>query len=416
MEKALPSCAPFHGEEGRLDLVGYAFSGLGDLDTGTLLDLFIDKMTPDFDHFPDGYPEFTDWPNTWKRATHQTQYYRWLERAYRGGLRLLVQHATTNSVLCDLIVGLGVQSVRYACNDMVNVDRIIAETRNLERYIDAQSGGPGEGWFRIVESPAEAREVIADGKLAVVLGIETSNLFDCFLTPPEGFAACDADKVRAELDRYHELGVRVLFPVHKFDNAFSAGDGDRNVGQLGSFVNSGHFSNFVQDCPDSPSVFDNGGVIFGGLNQPREGLRRAGAQRPVRLRREPARRAHALPGPADGAASRGRVLPERGPHPARRDSAARDDEARHDHRGRPPAAALVRARLRAPGRERLPGGRHPRQHQPRPDLPARRRVQARPRPLLRGRPPRRDGRRAARPGGRDRGRMAATRARASAST
>jgi microsomal dipeptidase-like Zn-dependent dipeptidase len=270
VEKALPSCEAFHGEEGRLDLVGYAFSGLGDLDTSTLLDLFLDKMTPDFDHFPDGYPEFTDWPNTWKRATHQTQYYRWLERAYRGGLRLIVQHATTNSVLCELITGLEVQSVRYECNDMVNVDRIIAETRNLERYIDAQSGGPGEGWFRIVDSPADARAVIAEGKLAVVLGIETSNLFDCFLTPPDGVAACDLEKVKADLDRYHELGVRVLFPVHKFDNAFSAGDGDRNVGQLGSFVNSGHFSNFVQDCPDSPSVFDNGGVIFGGLNQPRK--------------------------------------------------------------------------------------------------------------------------------------------------
>jgi microsomal dipeptidase-like Zn-dependent dipeptidase len=270
VEKALPSCAQFHGEEGRLDLVGFAFSGLGDLDTGNLLTLFTDRMTPEFDHYPDGYPEFTDWPNTWKRATHQTQYYRWLERAYRGGLRLLVQHATTNSVLCELITGLGVQETRYACNDMVNVDRILAETRNLERYIDAQSGGPGEGWFRIVESPAEARTVIAEGKLAVILGIETSNLFDCFLTPPPGVAACDADTVRAELDRYHELGVRVLFPVHKFDNAFSAGDGDRNVGQLGSFVNSGHFSNFVEDCPDSPSVFDNGGVIFGGLNQPRE--------------------------------------------------------------------------------------------------------------------------------------------------
>ena len=270
VEKALPSCAPFHGEEGRLDLVGYAFSGLADLDTGVLLDLFVQGMTPEPDHIPDGYPEFTDWPNTWKRATHQTQYYRWLERAYRGGLRLIVQHATTNSVLCELIVGLDVQSVRYACNDMVNVDRIIAETRNLERYIDAQSGGPGEGWFRVVDSPADARAVIAEGKLAVVLGIETSNLFDCFLTPPEGVAACDVDKVKAELDRYRELGVRVLFPVHKFDNAFSAGDGDRNVGQLGSFVNSGHFSNFVQDCPDSPSVFDNGGVIFGGLNEPRK--------------------------------------------------------------------------------------------------------------------------------------------------
>ena len=56
----------------------------------------------------------------------------------------------------------------------------------LERYIDAQAGGPGKGFFRIVETPAAAREVIARGKLAVVLGIETSNLFDCFSVPHSG--------------------------------------------------------------------------------------------------------------------------------------------------------------------------------------------------------------------------------------
>jgi hypothetical protein len=53
----------------------------------------------------------------------------------------------------------------------------------MERYIDAQSGGPGKGWFRVVETPKQARAVILEGKMAVVLGIEISNLFDCFLTP-----------------------------------------------------------------------------------------------------------------------------------------------------------------------------------------------------------------------------------------
>jgi hypothetical protein len=100
---------------------------------------------------------------------------------------LLVQHATTNHMLCELITGLGAQQVRYACNDMVAVDREIDETYALERYIDAQSGGPGRGWFRVVKTPAEARAVIDEGKLAVILGIETSTLFDCFLTPRPGF-------------------------------------------------------------------------------------------------------------------------------------------------------------------------------------------------------------------------------------
>ena len=46
--------------------------------------------------------------------------------------------------------------------------------RLLERYVDAQYGGPGKGWYRIVTNPYQARRVINEGKLAVVMGIETS--------------------------------------------------------------------------------------------------------------------------------------------------------------------------------------------------------------------------------------------------
>ena len=49
----------------------------------------------------------------------------------------------------------------------------------LQDYVDAQWGGPGKGWYRIVTSPWEARRVINDGKLAVVMGIETSVPFGC---------------------------------------------------------------------------------------------------------------------------------------------------------------------------------------------------------------------------------------------
>lgn len=270
VEHALGSCEPYHGAEGRSDLIGYLFSGLGAVDTDSLVDVLLNAMTPEFNHFTEGYPKFTDWPNSWKHATHQMHYYKWLERAYLSGLRLFVQHTTSNSVLCELMEGIEAQETRYSCNDMVATDRQIKEVYNLERYIDAQHGGPGLGWFRVVTSPAAAREVIADGKMAVILGIETSNLFDCFLTPRAGFEPCTAESVRADLDRYHEMGVRALFPTHKFDNAFSAGDGDRNVGQIGSFINSGHDSNMVEECPDSPTVFDRGDVTFGGINAPRE--------------------------------------------------------------------------------------------------------------------------------------------------
>ena len=42
------------------------------------------------------------------------------------------------------------------------------------------------------------------------------------------------------------------------------------MGQIGSFINTGHDSNFVEECPDSPTVFDKGDVTFGGINKPRE--------------------------------------------------------------------------------------------------------------------------------------------------
>lgn len=273
VEHALPSCEPFHGEEGRQDLLGFAFGDLGGLGPETLLNLFLTRTAP-VTHETTGYPDFSAWPDAYQSSTHQVQYYKWVERAYLSGLRLMVQHATTNHVLCELLVGLGTQPARYGCNDMVAVDRIIDETYALERYIDAQHGGPGEGWFRVVTSPEEARGVIGDGKLAVVLGIETSILFDCFLVPPDGFSKCTEADVLAKLDEYHDKGVRVLFPVHKFDNAFSAGDGHRGIIDLGNFIQTGHWTNYAlcEDLgvADVPPNFDHGNVPLGGLNMPRD--------------------------------------------------------------------------------------------------------------------------------------------------
>ncbi len=270
VEHALPSCEMFHGEEGRKDLFGYGFNQGTDVSQQDLLTALLNKETPEPNHATDGYPTFTDWPSAHDSSTHQVQYYKWIKRAYLGGLRLMVQHATSNQVICQLLAGSDIQPTRYSCNDMVAVDRILEETRKMERYIDAQNGGPGEGWFRIVESPEQARDVINDGDLAIVLGIETSNLFDCYLVPPDGEERCTEQDVVEALDEYHDRGVRAIFPVHKYDNAFSAGDGHRGVIELGNFAQTGHDSNFVTDCPDVPARFDQGDVQFGDLNDPRE--------------------------------------------------------------------------------------------------------------------------------------------------
>ena len=139
----------------------------------------------------------------------------WLKRAYDGGLRLLVVHAVNNKVLCQ------VNGDRFGdgCDDMKAVDRQINAAKQMESYLDAQAGAAGKGWFRIAYSAAEARRIINSGGLAVVLGIEVDELFGCGVQ-----GNCSAQHVLDELDRYYAMGVRHIFPIHVFDNAFGGGD------------------------------------------------------------------------------------------------------------------------------------------------------------------------------------------------
>jgi hypothetical protein len=53
------------------------------------------------------------------------------------------------------------------------------------------------------------------GKLAVVLGIEVDHLFESY---PD--RALTADQLRAAIARYHDLGVRYVFPIHVNNNLF----------------------------------------------------------------------------------------------------------------------------------------------------------------------------------------------------
>src|SRR3546814_3226105 len=110
-------------------------------------------------------------------------YYTWVERAYKAGLRIMVSEGTNISALCELAKTLETAhnpaAIGYDCNDMNLGIAQVKYLYQLQDYVDAQEGGPGKGWFRIVSSPADARKVINDGKLAVVPGLEFADLFNC---------------------------------------------------------------------------------------------------------------------------------------------------------------------------------------------------------------------------------------------
>jgi hypothetical protein len=181
-------------------------------------------------HDPVGWPTFKDWP-AYNSLTHENTYWKWLERAWRGGLRVYVNLFVDNGKLCDVY-----WLKRNPCDEMNTVRLEAKDIYQLQDYIDAQYGGPGKGWFRIVRDPFEARKVINDGKLAVVLGIEVSRLFDC--REQNDVPMCDRAHIDKQLDEVYSLGVRDMELVNKFDNALTGVAGDN--GTTGLVVNGGN--------------------------------------------------------------------------------------------------------------------------------------------------------------------------------
>ena len=182
-------------------------------------------------HDPVGWPTFKDWPAP-ESLTHEGTYYRWLERAWRGGQRIFVNLLVENNKLCELY-----PYKRNSCDDMDSVRLQAHDMYQLQDYIDAQFGGPGKGFYRIVTNPFQARKVINAGKLAVVMGIETSVPFGC--TMKVDVPACSISDIDRQLDAVHKMGVRQMELVNKFDNALSGVAGDN--GAVGVAVNSANF-------------------------------------------------------------------------------------------------------------------------------------------------------------------------------
>lgn len=209
---ALGQDAKVHGPNGSLDITGNL------LRTGN----------PTGTHDTHGWPSFKGWP-TYDSMTHQQAYYVWLERAWRAGMRMMVAQTADDEPLCRLEPRKAVKS----CSETVSVEDQIRTLKGMQSYIDAQSGGPGRGWFRLVYTPAEAQNVMEEGKLAVLIGIESSDLFGCSVS--DGRPQCTRADIDHGLAHYKRLGVRGMFVAHWVNNAF--GGAALEGGIKGLFIN-----------------------------------------------------------------------------------------------------------------------------------------------------------------------------------
>ena len=156
-----------------------------------------------------------------------------LKRAWQYGLRLIVMFAVSNEFLCK------VAELANPCpSDREAIEDQIQAAKDLEKEIAEKDGG----WYKIVYTPEEAREVIGQNKLAVVLGIEASNAFGGCYFEPRGkvvFTTTSYEHINIEttwdlncnqlpepvktqealalFEHYWRLGVRHFFPIHNMD-------------------------------------------------------------------------------------------------------------------------------------------------------------------------------------------------------
>jgi hypothetical protein len=190
---------------------------------------FLNYGSPVAPHDTSGWPKLTSWAHT--NLTYDGVYWRWVQRVWMAGERLIVMPVNENRVLCELQANR-----RTNCDEMATARQELDDIYKLQDYVDAQAGGPGQGFFQIVTNPFDARRVINEGKMAVVLEVEISEPFGC--RGLESTSSCSQSQIDSELQDLYNRGVRSSLLLNKFDNPLTGVRFDS--GEVGELINAGN--------------------------------------------------------------------------------------------------------------------------------------------------------------------------------
>lgn len=180
-----------------------------------------------------GAPTYTGWPAWWSRI-HQKMSASMMKRAYEGGMRLMVA-SVGNAELMGWAVGRTMKQFTPFLSDHGAINRSISALR--------MTATVNSGWMGIASTPAEARRLIRENKMAVVIGLELDTVGAAcnqpFIGgPPEmgtvrsqgialnvyaidrsGLGECADDRNwELHLDTLYKMGVRHIIPIHLTDN------------------------------------------------------------------------------------------------------------------------------------------------------------------------------------------------------
>ena len=146
---------------------------------------------------------FRDWP-AWDTPTHQQHWWGHVYDAHQRGLQILTASILSADPFARLMPG------PYRTPHQLVLDQLEA-ARRFDQLHD---------WAEIATSPEEARRIIQEGQLALVLSLEGNYPFCKELPCGEGDDETTRAGVSETLDAYQSLGLVSVQPVAHFDNPF----------------------------------------------------------------------------------------------------------------------------------------------------------------------------------------------------
>lgn len=156
--------------------------------------------------------------------THQQMWVEWTERAYKGGLRVMVALVTNNKMLGDGVRG-------EDTDDVSTIKRAIPETI---KWVNKHR------WMEVARSAADVRRIVGQDKLAVILGVEVDDIGGMVDEARNGRRPSDND-VRAHIRSLHAMGVRYVLPLHVADNLFGGTAAYRSAFDLANRYMAGFY-------------------------------------------------------------------------------------------------------------------------------------------------------------------------------
>ncbi len=134
------------------------------------------------------------WPNA-RDVIHQQMNISSIRRAYEGGLRLMFASTTDDQVIAALLSGPNF------VDGFVPTKKADLESARAQIALIREIVKKNATWMGIARTPADARKLINEGRLALVVSLEMN-----------GFQPGQVESLRRNHDARH------IFPVHLIDN------------------------------------------------------------------------------------------------------------------------------------------------------------------------------------------------------